>query len=315
MNQNRREFIKTMSLGTAGLFALSSFDISRLADEVDLIRLTIVHTNDMHSQIEAFPIGHKKYAGMGGMAKRASIIHSIRENSSHMLLLDSGDIFQGTPYFNFFGGEVEFKLMSQMGYDCATMGNHDFDNGLIGFEKMLPNANFPFVASNYDFSDTILDKKTHPYKTFKKGPLKIGVFGIGIKLEGLVNKDLYGNTVHRDEIITANKTAEILVDKGCDFVICLSHLGYRYNENKISDLALAKETCNIDLILGGHTHTFLDEPTSVMNSVNQAVVINQAGWAGLVIGKLDFFFEKSSKRKWDNNMALFTNKNCAKKII
>ncbi|MBT6515057.1 MAG: metallophosphatase [Flavobacteriales bacterium] len=315
MNHNRREFIKTMGLGTAGLFALSSFDITRLADQVDLIRLTIVHTNDMHSQIEAFPIGHKKYSGMGGMAKRASIIQSIREESAHMLLFDSGDIFQGTPYFNFFGGEVELKLMSEMGYDCATMGNHDFDNGLIGFEKMLPHANFPFVTSNYDFSDTILDGKTYPYRIFKKGPLKIGVFGIGIKLQGLVNKDLYGDTVHLDEILTANTTAKILVDRGCDFVICLSHLGYRYDDNKISDLELAKKTCNIDLILGGHTHTFLEQPTSIQNSENQAILVNQAGWAGLAIGKLDFFFEKSSKRKWDNNTALFTNKNCAKKII
>lgn len=315
MYHKRRDFIKKMSLGTAGLLTLSSFDLAQMLEQEDLLRLTIVHTNDMHSQIEAFPIGHKKYPRMGGMAKRASMINTIRNESSNVLVLDSGDIFQGTPYFNLFGGEVELKLMSEMGYDCATMGNHDFDNGLDGFDKMLPNANFPFVTSNYDFSDTVLYRKTKQYEIFRRGSLKIGIFGIGIKLNGLVSKELYGNTIHLDEIETANSTAKILVDRGCDFVICLSHIGYHYDNNKICDLDLAKKTCNIDLILGGHTHTFLNEPKALINSVNEAVLVNQVGWAGLVLGKLDFFFEKSSKRKWNKNMALCSNKNCAKKII
>ena len=123
------------------------------------------------------------------MAQRAGLINSIREKEDHVLLLDAGDIFQGTPYFNFYGGELEFKLMSTMKYDAATLGNHDFDNGLIGLKKQLPFAKFPFLIANYDFSKTILKDKFNPYKIFNKGGIKIGVFGIGIELEGLVPKN------------------------------------------------------------------------------------------------------------------------------
>jgi 5'-nucleotidase len=312
---DRRHFLKKAGLGTMGIMTLSSFDMMELLNQNDLFCLTIAHTNDMHSHVDPFPSDHRKYPGMGGMARRATMVSELRKSNPHLLLLDSGDIFQGTPYFNFYGGEVELKLMSEMGYDCATMGNHDFDNGLDGFDKMLPFASFPFVTSNYDFSDTILHEKTHRYKTFQRGPVKIGVFGIGIQLDGLVSKPLYGNTIHNDEIETANLVALELKELGCDFIICLSHIGFKYADNRISDHDLAKHTANIDLILGGHTHTFLDKPVTFSNKKNKPVIVNQVGWAGLVLGKLDFYFDKSLKTKWCEQTSHLAHKNCAKKII
>jgi 5'-nucleotidase len=149
----------------------------------------------MHSRIDPFPDTHPKWPGMGGMSKRAALIKKIRSEEKNVLLLDSGDIFQGTPYFNLFGGEPELRLMSTMGYDAATIGNHDFDNGIEGLEKQLQHASFPFIISNYDFNDTVMRNKTIPHKIFSLDDIRIGVFGLGIELKGLVNSNLYGNTL------------------------------------------------------------------------------------------------------------------------
>ena len=195
---NRRKFIKQSSLGLLAICLSPKISIAKDSD----IKITILHTNDMHSHIHPFESGRNK--GLGGMAQRASLIKRIRNEEEHVLLLDAGDIFQGTPYFNFYGGELELKLMSEMRYDAATIGNHDFDNGLEGLRKQLPHANFPFLIANYDFSDTILKDTFKPFKIFKKGDLKIGVFGIGIELDGLVPKSLFGNTIYQDPIKKAN---------------------------------------------------------------------------------------------------------------
>jgi len=249
---NRRHFIKQSGLGAIGLSLIPQLSFGNNKD----IKLTILHTNDMHSHIHPFTSGRNK--GLGGMAQRAALIKQIRKQEEHVLLLDAGDIFQGTPYFNVYGGELEFKLMSEMKYDAVTLGNHDFDNGLEGLKKQLPHANFPFLIANYDFSDTILKNTFKPYKVFRKGDLKIGVFGIGIELDGLVPKKLYQNTVYQDPISTANHYSNLLKQKEkCDLVICLSHLGFKYKEEKISDMTFASQTHDIDLIIGGHTHTFL----------------------------------------------------------
>lgn len=289
---NRRTFIKQSGLGVIGLSLLPQFSLAKNKD----VKLTILHTNDMHSHIHPFASGRNK--GLGGMAQRAALIKQIRKQEEHVLLLDAGDIFQGTPYFNFYGGELEFKLMSEMRYDAATLGNHDFDNGLDGLQKQLPHANFPFLIANYDFSDTILKDTFKPYKIFRKGDLKIGVFGIGIELEGLVPKELYQNTIYQDPIKTANYYASILKkDQKCNLVICLSHLGLKYKTKRISDTTLAKQTINIDLIIGGHTHTFLKRPIIQLNADNKEVLINQVGWAGINIGKVDFHFSKNGAEK------------------
>ena len=184
--------------------------------------------------------------GLGGASRRARLIEQIRAEEEQVLLLDAGDIFQGTPYFNYFEGELEFKLMSAMGYDAATIGNHDFDAGIEKLEEQLPHADFPFLISNYDFSDTVMNGKTQGYKIFHKGPLKIGVFGLGIELEGLVPKNLYGNTQYQDPIKVAKEYAgKLKQDKKCDYVICLSHLGHRYSGDKVSDIDIAAASSDI----------------------------------------------------------------------
>ena len=286
----RRNFIQNIVLGTGTLLVSPSlFGQENLKKKK---RLVILHTNDTHSTIEPFPSKHSKFPNMGGVSKRHTILQKIRSEEEHVLLLDAGDIFQGTPYFNTFNGELEMKLMSLLQYDAATMGNHDFDIGLEGFLNAQQFANFPFLCANYDFSETILDGKTKAYHIFHKAGIKIGVFGIGVALKGLVSVDNYGNTRYFDPISTANKIASELKSKSCDLVICLSHLGFEYENKSInSDRKLAAETENIDIILGGHTHTFFDKPLVLKNLKNKDVLVNQVGWGGVYLGRIDIDVE------------------------
>ena len=294
---NRRTFIKQSFLGGVSLLGSAALNpLSAAILKKNHTKITILHTNDVHSHIEPFPSNDPKYPNMGGAAKRAALIDKIRTEEKNVLLLDAGDIFQGTPYFNMYGGELEFKLMSLMKYDAATIGNHDFDNGIEGLNKMLPHANFPFLNVNYDFSNTILNGKIAPYKIIEKDKVKIGIFGVGVELAGLVDKKLYAETHYNNPIIAANNTAEHLkYNEKCHLIICLSHLGYAYKSNKVSDNVLAKETQNIDLIIGGHTHTFLEKPTKVKNKANKVTLINQVGWAGLYLGRIDFYINPLDK--------------------
>jgi 5'-nucleotidase len=196
-------------------------------------------------------------------------------------------------------GEPEIKAMTAMGYDASTMGNHDFDAGLENFATQLQHADSPIIICNYDFTGTPMENKYQPYKIIKKGNLKIGITGVGIEMKGLVPDLLTGNTKYADPIENANRVAAKLKhDMGCDMVICLSHLGYKYkeDENKVSDIILAKETENIDLIIGGHTHTFLDAPVVYKNKSGSDILVNQVGWAGIMLGRLDFEFSKSKKK-------------------
>lgn len=301
---NRRKFIKQSGLGVLGFSLLPQMSFAKQND----VKITILHTNDMHSHIHPFTSGRNK--GLGGMAQRAGLINSIREKEDHVLLLDAGDIFQGTPYFNFYGGELELKLMSEMKYDAATLGNHDFDNGLEGLQKQFHHAKFPFLIANYDFSKTILKDKFKAYKVFNKGGIKIGVFGIGIELDGLVPQKLYGNTVYQDPIEKANYYTSLLKnEEKCDLIICLSHLGLKYKTNKISDIKFASQTRDIDLIIGGHTHTFLKKPISILNLQKKEVLINQVGWAGINLGQIDFHFSQNQGTKKVFGSSIFVKSN------
>ena len=294
--KTRRTFLGQALAGTV-ISATSGFPFSAWIDEPSITKITILHTNDMHSRIDPFPENSGRNSGMGGVSRRAAVIAKIRQEEPNVILLDSGDIFQGTPYFNFFGGELEFKSMSHMGYDVATMGNHDFDGGMDGFKQQLKHADFDFVVSNYGFENTILDGIVGRHKIIEKGGIKIGILGIGIELEGLVPQSLYGETQYYDPITYAQREADILKkEMGCDYVICLSHLGYKYRGSKISDIDLANNTSNIDLILGGHTHTFLEKPDIQKNTEGEMVHISQCGWAGIVFGRIDVHFEKSKKK-------------------
>ncbi len=293
MMQNRREFLSLLGLGVAGVL---STPISVFASD-DLIQITILHTNDFHSHIDPFGNDVPRNAGEGGMAKRAALIKKIRSETSHVLLFDAGDIFQGTPYFNYFKAKLDFELMSMMGYDAATIGNHEFDNGLEGIKSQLQYANFPFITSNYDFSDTILAGKISPFKIFKSGGLRIGVYGLGVELQGLVDPKNYGQTRFNDPMQTALKMEKILKEeKNADLIICLSHLGYDYKDKTVSDKIIASQTMNTDLIIGGHTHSFLKNPDRILNKSGKEVIINQVGFGGLILGKVDFYFSKQDKK-------------------
>jgi len=303
----RRSFIKRSSTGALVLMAGGNAFGS--IPTHDLLNLCILHTNDMHSRVEAFPMDGSRNQGLGGLAKRASLIKKIKDQEKHVLLLDAGDIFQGTPYFNFFEGEVEMKAMSMMGYDAATIGNHDFDGGIDSLSKQLDVASFPMINCNYDVSNTVLHDKVLPYKIFNKGGIIIGVTGVGIELNSLVPKNLTKETRYQDPVSHLNKTASILKNElSCDYVICLSHIGYKYTEDKIDDLGLAASSANVDLIIGGHTHTFLNEPVIVKNAEGNATIVNQVGWAGIMLGRLDIQFEWNRKNNCTSCKNLFIGK-------
>lgn len=290
----RRTFVKNTA-ASATFVSIGGLQLS--CKKKNTTKITILHTNDVHSHIEPFGKNSGENANKGGVARRATMIDKLRRENANILLLDAGDIFQGTPYFNYFGGELEFKLMSMLKYDAATIGNHDFDNGIEGLYNMLPHAKFDFLSANYDFKNTIMNTHVKPYKIFNKSGIKIGVFGLGVELKGLVDKKAFKETNYMDPIEISQDMSRILkIEKGCDLVICLSHLGYDYkNSSKVSDLKLARSTKNIDLIIGGHTHTFLNKPTQEINVEGKTVIVNQVGCFGLYLGRIDFYLESQNK--------------------
>ncbi|MBK7678945.1 MAG: metallophosphatase [Chitinophagaceae bacterium] len=299
---SRKRFIRQAALSAGAMLAGPS--IVNAAEYFSPLKLTILHTNDTHSRLEPFPMDGGRNQGLGGIAARAQLITEIRQQEEQVLLFDAGDIFQGTPYFNLYKGEPEIKAMSSMKYDATTIGNHDFDAGMENLATQLSrHANFPMLIANYDFTGTPMEYKTQPYKIFKKGKLKIGVFGVGIEGRGLIPDSLFGATKYLDPISKANEVAgKLKADEKCDMIICLSHLGYKYKEsNIVSDEVLAKETENVDLIIGGHTHTFLDDPIVYKNKKGDDVIVNQVGFAGIILGRLDFEFSKFSGKKLTKN--------------
>jgi 5'-nucleotidase len=298
---DRRDFIRNTALVTGGALVGPSLFAQEALPVVDSSNtLTILHTNDTHSNIDPFPVNHSRHPGMGGVSRRYELINKIRSEEENVLLLDAGDIFQGTPYFNLYGGVLEMKLMTKLGYDAATMGNHDFDGGMDGFVKAMEHAKFPFLCSNYDFKNTPIDGRTQNSMIFEKGNIKIGVFGVGVELDGLVPSKKFGETVYLDPIEMANEEAKKLKDEKCDLIICLSHLGYSYEDPSIaSDIQLAKSSRNIHLIIGGHTHTFLNKPTEETNLDGQTVLVNQVGWGGINLGRIDFHFDSKRFAKKD----------------
>ncbi|MFD2744552.1 bifunctional metallophosphatase/5'-nucleotidase [Sphingobacterium populi] len=294
---NRRSFIKKVSTvgALAGLGGLQGFAQGRPRQE---IKLTILHTNDVHSRIEPFPMDGSRLQGLGGVARRSTLLKKIRNEENNVLLLDAGDMFQGTPYFNLFDGKVELELMSKMGYDAGTFGNHEFDNGLNGLLKHFDKANFPFITSNYDFSNTVLAGKTKEYLVLEKSGLRIGIFAVGIKLDGMVDPNNHKGVNYLEPIPVANRLSKKLrIEEHCDIVICLSHIGYHYQTDQVSDLVMASQTRGIDLIIGGHTHTFLDKPTEVKNLDGEITLVNQMGYGGVNLGRIDYYFDKKSGNK------------------
>ncbi|MBN8822052.1 MULTISPECIES: bifunctional UDP-sugar hydrolase/5'-nucleotidase [unclassified Spirosoma] len=288
---NRRQFLKL--LGTAAVVGSVAPDVLASTGYRKPTSLTILHTNDVHSRLDPFPMDGSRNAGKGGVARRATLIQKIRQEQSNVLLFDAGDIFQGTPYFNLYKGEPEILAMNKLGYDAGTIGNHDFDGGIDNMVTQFGKASFPLLIANYDFKNTVMDGKTMPFKLFDKDGIRIGVFGLGIQPAGLIPKDAYKETKYLDPVEIGNDmAAQLRNDKKCDYVICLSHLGFKYNDATVSDNVLAGKSRNIDLIIGGHTHTFLDAPVAVNNMDGQPVWINQVGFAGINLGRIDLTFER-----------------------
>ena len=308
---SRKSFLRKAAMSAGAV--LAGPRLVEAAEYISPYRVTILHTNDTHSRLEPFPMDGGRNQGLGGIAGRSSLIQKIRAEEEQVLLLDAGDIFQGTPYFNIYKGEPEIKSMTAMQYDACTIGNHDFDAGMENLATQLTrHASFPMLVANYDFTGTAMEGKTQPYKVFKKGKLRIGVFGVSIEGRGLIPDTLFGATKYLDPVQKANETADQLKRlENCDMVICLSHLGNKYTDGKVSDEVLAKESSDIDLIIGGHTHTFLDEPLKYTNKNGNDVIVNQVGFAGIILGRLDFEFSKFSGKKLVKNHNLSVSQKSA----
>ena len=289
----RRDFL-TNSVAASTLLGLGGLGLGSCSSQGDR-HITILHTNDVHSHIDPFPNSHNRWANLGGIARRAALVDNIRNENPNTLLFDAGDIFQGTPYFNFYGGELEFKLMSKLRYDAATIGNHDFDNGIDGLFAQVPHATFELLSANYDFSNTVMDGYVKPYKTYLLDGIKIGVYGLGISLDGLVLKRLYKETQYLHPFdIALDMERQLKEEEKCDLIICLSHMGYAYkNPNRPSDVQLAERTYHTQLIIGGHTHTFLDKPDVHTNQNGDSVLVNQVGAYGINLGRIDFYFDST----------------------
>lgn len=256
--------------------------------------LNIYHTNDTHSRIEPIdPQSSDRNAGKAGYVRRATILEELRKEDPTLLLFDCGDFSQGTPYYNFYRGEVEVKLMNAIQYDAVTIGNHEFDFGLENMAKLFKMANFPIVCANYDFTGTVVEGLVQPYTILYRDGLKIGVFGLSPKMDGLVQASNCEGVGYLDPIATADViAAKLKNDEKCDVVICLSHLGLRPSPlNRESDQVLVKETSNIDVVLGGHSHTFMSEPEFVANKEGRKIPITQMGKNGVFIGKISITLE------------------------
>lgn len=253
-------------------------------------KIVILGTNDTHSRIEPIPENDKSYGGMGGVVAREAFIEEIRKQNKNVLLFDAGDFVQGTPYFNLFHGRVEAQAMNLMKYDAGTLGNHEFDYGLDTLKMIVKKLNFPILNCNYDFSNTVLKDDIKPYVILKRFGLKIGVLGVGVDPEGLVQKNKYEGMEFKPAISSVNFYAKILKDsKKCDLVVCLSHLGYN------DDIKLAEQSKNVDIIIGGHSHTYMEKPDMRTNLDGKEVLIFQTGKSGAYVNKIEVELDKIKK--------------------
>ena len=298
---SRKQFLKQASLLAAGsVFPLSA--VNRVSGNFDQPDVTILYTNDTHARLDPFPPNAKEFAGLGGIARRASLVKKVRAHQKNVLLLDAGDVFQGTPWFDVYGGSVDLKLMTEMNYDAMAVGNHEFDRGPDGFAEAAQKAGFPILAANYITRNTPMDPYVQRQIVKEFDGFRIGIFGLGIRLRGVVDPSLFGDVRYSDAVRSAERTVNSLRDfHRCDYVICLSHLGYNYDNNRIDDLKLANSVAGIDLIIGGHTHTFLDEPVLVTNPGGEKTVVTQMGHSGVRVGRIDLHLTDSNPKIQHNS--------------
>ena len=299
---NRRRFLQTSLAGGAALAVpgsaahliangWSSFAEPLLTPAAGETLITILHTNDTHSQIDPLPDSDKQNAGKGGVARRATLVKQIRKENPNTLMVDAGDVFQGTPYFNFYKGEVEYKSMSMIGYDVVTLGNHDFDNGVDALVAAMKFANFEFVSTNYDVRGTPLESRVKPYAVRKFGDVRVGLFGLGISPDNLITPDNFKGVKYLDPVRMARGVVQLLRgQEKCQLVIGMSHLGYYANpkDGDLGDSQVAAQVGGIDFIASGHTHTFMSKPVLQKNPDGADTVIFQVGKSGIYVGRVDF---------------------------
>jgi 5'-nucleotidase len=283
---NRRTFLTTSA---AFGVTLAGFPRELLkASAADTV-ITILHTNDTHSQIDPLPANDAN-AGKGGIARRATLVKRVRKENPNTLLVDAGDVLQGTPYFNFYKGEVEYKAMSAVGYDVGTLGNHEFDNGVEALAAALKFANFDIVSANYDVKGTALEPLVKRYVVKTVGGIRIGLFGLGVSPVALITPDNFKGVTYIDPVIAARDVVKKLrEDERCALVVCMSHLGYN-DDTQRGDRLVSSLVDGIDFIASGHTHTFMKEPVTQTQPCGAKTTIFQVGKSGIYVGRVDFTF-------------------------
>lgn len=285
MNKMKRVFREIAMIAMLSLLSLTASGQKK--------QLVILHTNDTHSTI--YPLNSNladtALAGRGGFIRRIAMLREERKKYPDLLLFDSGDFCQGSPYFTLYKGDVEVALMNRMGYNAGTIGNHEFDFGLENMARMFRNLNFPIVCSNYDFTGTPVEGTVKDYIILKRNGLKIGVFGLSPQLEGLVATDNCQGVKYLDPITEAKRVVAILQKKKCDVIICISHLGWSVL-NTVDDIHLIPATNGIDLVLGGHSHTYFETLRYVKNLDGKEIPVDQNGKHALYVGKMILDFKK-----------------------
>jgi 5'-nucleotidase len=283
---SRRTFLTTSAaLGATAIAFPRDLLRASVADTV----ITILHTNDTHSQIDPLP-PNDKYAGKGGVARRATLVKRVRKENPNTLLIDAGDVLQGTPYFNFYKGEVEYRAMSAIGYDAGTLGNHEFDNGVEALAAALKFANFDIVSANYDVKGTALEGRVKPYVVKTVAGIRVGLFGLGISPVALITPANFKGITYIDPVIAARDAVKKLrEDERCALVVCMSHLGY-FQNGQHGDSFVASQVDGIDFIASGHTHTFMEEPVTQAQPCGAKTLIFQVGKSGIYVGRVDFTF-------------------------
>jgi 5'-nucleotidase len=285
---NRRFFLTTSAAFGATLIGLPR-GLELISGHAADTIITILHTNDTHSQIDPLPPNDAN-AGKGGVARRATLVKRIRHENPNTLLVDAGDVMQGTPYFNFYRGEVEYKAMSAIGYDAGTLGNHEFDNGVDALAAALKFANFDLVSANYDVKGTVLEGRVKPYVVKTLAGIKVGLFGLGVSPVALITPANFKGVTYNDPVVSAREVVKTLKEKErCALVVCMSHLGYHENGQR-GDSLVASQVDGIDFIAGGHTHTFMKEPVKTKQPCGAETLIFQVGKSGINVGRVDFTF-------------------------
>lgn len=299
----RRNFLKTAAVAglslplarTTSFFrwenAVASIAAPLLEPAAGEVLITILHTNDTHSQIDPLPSNDARNPNTGGVARRATLVKRVRKENPNTLLIDAGDVLQGTPYFNYYKGEVEYKSMSMIGYDAGTIGNHEFDNGVESLAKAMEFAKFEIVSTNYDVRGSALENRVKTHVVREVGGVKVGLFGLGIRPEGLITPDNFKPLKYLDPVrMTRGVTRLLREQEHCKLVVCMSHLGYYPTPKgeEFGDTQLAAQIDGIDFIASGHTHTFMQAPVLQKTPSGNNTIIFQVGKSGIYVGRVDF---------------------------